>query len=297
MKNTAASVRQRLLNRSKDEKRPFLELLQYYGMERFLYRLSQSEQKKNFILKGALMLQVWDSPQQRPTKDIDFLGLVNNNQEEIAKRIIAILETEVDEDGIRFDKESIHTEEIKEEADYQGVRIKFLGYLEKSRINMQIDIGFGDVVHPDPTCLTLPSILKQPPPELLCYSRESAIAEKFEAMIKLQQLNSRMKDFFDIWLLSRQFSFSGEILSEAIGQTLENRKTSIPDSLVFFQEDFIHEKQGQWKAFRKRMDQNYIPQDFAQIIQGIEQFLNPMIEYLKGNSTKTGKWSPPEKWT
>ncbi|MBW2593251.1 MAG: nucleotidyl transferase AbiEii/AbiGii toxin family protein [Deltaproteobacteria bacterium] len=214
-KNMSASVRQRLLNRARSDHRPFNELLQYYAMERFLYRLSQSVHVDRFILKGALMLRVWRSPELRPTMDIDMLGVTSNEKVDIVAQIQDILTVDVETDGLAFDPDSIQAERITEDADYEGIRIRFLGELGTARINMQIDIGFGDVVYPEPEESDFPTMLNSPVPRLLCYSRESSIAEKFEAMVKLGMLNSRMKDFYDIWLLSRQFDFDGAKLAAA----------------------------------------------------------------------------------
>ncbi len=219
-KNIAASVRQRLLNRARSDLRPFNELLQYYAMERFLYRLSKSKYANQFILKGALMLRVWEAPEHRPTMDIDMLGNVSNNQESIRLQIKKILAVDVHLDGLIFDAESVLSQRITEDADYQGVRVRFKGALGTARINVQIDIGFGDIFYPKAKKSELPTMLEYPAPKLLCYSRESAIAEKFEAMVKLGMLNSRIKDFYDIWMLSRQFDFDGSL-------------TWNPDALLF----------------------------------------------------------------
>ena len=208
-RNASTSVRQRLLNRSRSERRPFNELLQYFAMERFLYRLSQSAHAHRFVLKGALMLRVWGSPEFRPTMDIDLLGRTRNAEAAIVSQMRDILMVNAGTDGLAFDPDSIQTERITEGADYDGIRIRFLGALGSARIHMQIDIGFGDVVYPAPKESNFPTILDFPAPRLLCYSRESSISEKFEAMVKLSMLNSRMKDFYDIWLMSRLFDFEG----------------------------------------------------------------------------------------
>ncbi|MDZ7781919.1 MAG: nucleotidyl transferase AbiEii/AbiGii toxin family protein [Halioglobus sp.] len=227
MKNPAASVRQRLLNLSREQQRPFQEVLQFFVMERFLYRLSQSNHADRFILKGALMLQVWDSPLSRPTMDIDMLGRIDNDPETLLDRIRDVLELETNDDGIEFNVDSLTTELITEHADYEGVRIHFNAALDTARIRMQLDIGFGDVVTPQPTRLPYPVLLEFPVPELLCYSRESTIAEKFQTMASLGALNSRMKDFYDIWLLSRQFNFEPGALKEAISATFGKRGTQL----------------------------------------------------------------------
>jgi len=184
-KNISASVRQRLLNRAKRDRRPFNELLHYYAMERFLYRLSQSTHAERFVLKGALMLRVWRSPELRPTMDIDMLGRTSNKEADIVVQIRDILTKDVVTDGLAFDIDSIGAERIVEDADYKGIRIRFLATLGSAKINMRIDIGFGDIVYPDPEESDLPTLLDFPPPRLLCYSRESSISEKFEARSKL----------------------------------------------------------------------------------------------------------------
>ncbi|HPC92577.1 MAG TPA: nucleotidyl transferase AbiEii/AbiGii toxin family protein, partial [Myxococcota bacterium] len=180
-KNIPASVRQRLLNRAKRDQRPFNELVQYYAMERFLFRLSQSAHAGNFILKGALMLRVWRSPEFRSTMDIDMLGRTSNEEASIVAQIREIIAVDVEPDGLTFEPESIQSERITEDADYKGVRVRFRGRLDSTRVNVQVDLGFGDIIYPGPEELDLPTMLDSPVPRLLCYSRESAIAEKFEA--------------------------------------------------------------------------------------------------------------------
>ncbi len=296
-RNIPASVRQRLLNRAKSDRRPFNELLQYYAMERFLYRLSQSAHADRFILKGALMLRVWRSPELRPTMDIDMLGKTSNEEADIVAQIRDILTVDVETDGLAFDPDSIQAERITEDADYEGIRIRFLGALGSARINMQIDIGFGDVVYPEPEESDLPTMLNSPAPRLLCYSRESSIAEKLEAMVKLGMLNSRMKDFYDIWLLSRQFDFDGTKLAEAIRLTFEQRGTTLPAEIEAFTEPFIEAKQTQWAAFWKRLQQNHVPASFREITVSVNRFLSPIVAALSSGKPSPTNWTAPGAWT
>lgn len=304
-KNIPASVRQRLLDRARRDKRPFNELLQYYAMERFLYRLSISTHAHRFVLKGALMLRVWLSPAElagaadievgnastagrimagehrfRPTMDIDMLGITSNEETSIIAQIRDIMAVEVEPDGLTFNPDSIQIERITEDADYEGIRVRFRGVLDSARVSMQIDIGFGDILYPGPEEADLPTMLDSPAPRLLCYSRESAIAEKFEAMIKLGVLNSRMKDFYDIWLLSRQFDFESEKLAEAIRLTFERRGTTLPAKVEAFDKTFIDAKQVQWAAFWKRLQQGHVPLSFQEVISEVEGFLAPIISAL-----------------
>ncbi|MBP7906253.1 MAG: nucleotidyl transferase AbiEii/AbiGii toxin family protein [Alphaproteobacteria bacterium] len=295
-KNIPASVRHRLLNRAKNDRRPFNELLQYYAMERFLYRLSQSVHADRFILKGALMLRVWRSPELRPTMDIDMLGITSNQEADIVVKVQDILTVDVEADGLTFDPASIQAERITEDAGYEGIRIRFLGALGSARINMQIDIGFGDIVYPEPEESDLPTMLNSPAPRLLCYSRESSIAEKFEAMVKLGMLNSRMKDFYDIWLLSRQFDFDGPQLTEAIRLTFERRATELPAEIDAFTESFIEAKQIQWAAFRKRIGQDRVPVSFREIAASVASFLSPIVAVFYSGKQSPTNWTAPGPW-
>lgn len=296
LKNTTASVRQRLLNRARSDQRPFNELLQYYAMERFLFRLSQSAHANRFILKGALMLSAWRSAELRPTIDIDLLGRTSNETASIVAQIRDILSAEVDPDGLVFDPDTIQAERITEDADYEGIRVRFRGTLDSARVNMQIDIGFGDVVFPAPEKSDLPTLLDSPAPRLLCYSRESAIAEKFEAMVKLSELNSRMKDFYDIWLLCRQFDFAGDSLAKAIRLTFDRRGTPLPDDIVAFTEGFGETKQTQWAAFHRRLRQDHVPALFSVVVLSVREFLLPLTVALSSGKSPPSRWTAPGPW-
>ncbi|MGB5875421.1 MAG: nucleotidyl transferase AbiEii/AbiGii toxin family protein [Bacteroidota bacterium] len=292
-----ASVRQRLLNRSRNDRRPFNELLQYYTMERFLYRLSRSSHADRFVLKGALMLRVWGSPETRPTMDIDMLGTLNNDEADILARLRDILNVDVQADGLVFDSDSLQAERITEDADYSGIRIRFPGALGSAKTTMQLDIGFGDAVYPEPEESELPTILDYPAPRLLCYSRESSIAEKLQTMVKLGMLNSRMKDFYDIWLLSRQFGFDGVKLTKAIRLTFERRGTDLPAAIEAFGKPFIEAKQTQWTAFRRRLEQEQVPESFGEIVIAIDQFLSPILESIPSGGPPHLSWTAPGPWT
>jgi hypothetical protein len=242
------------------------------------------------------MLRVWRSPELRPTMDIDMLGITSNQESDIVAQVQDILTVDVEADGLTFDPASIQAERITEDADYEGIRIRFLGALGSARINMQIDIGFGDIVYPEPEKLDLPTMLNSPAPRLLCYSRESSIAEKFEAMVKLGMLNSRMKDFYDIWLLSRQFDFDGPQLTEAIRLTFERRGTELPAEIDAFTEPFIEAKQIQWAAFRKRLGQEHVPVSFKEIAASVGSFLSPIVAVFFSGKQSLTNWTAPGPW-
>ena len=233
--NVAASVRARLTTHAKAVGRPFQEVLQYFAMERFLARLSKSGHSDKFILKGGLMFAVWKSSYTRPTKDIDFLAFMTNDVDAVADVVRQICKIDDQTDGIEFDPETVTPVVIKEDADYEGVRVTFLGHLQNARINMQIDMGFDDVVAPEPKMLSYPTILDHQPPQIRGYPAETVVAEKFQTMVQLGQLNSRIRDFYDIWSMARQFEFNGETLQHAIGNTFSHRETAMDLSPTAFQ--------------------------------------------------------------
>ena len=298
-RNVAASVRQRLLNKARAEGRPFNELLQYFALERFLYRLGRSSYSNRFVLKGALMFGVWQGPFSRPTRDVDLLGYVEHTVERVTTVMRAICQQSVPEDdGLRFDADSVTGERIVEAASYEGVRVKLVAYLEAARVLVQIDIGFGDPLVPGPNPIRLPTILEFPPPELQGYSRESAIAEKLQAMVYLGVVNSRMKDFYDIWWLATRFEFEGAILAQAIRETFRSRQTTLLQPPAAFSDSFTNdrEKQAQWTAFIRRIQIENVPVSLSDAVQEIKAFLQPVVQALIDEQPFSKHWSPGGLW-
>ncbi len=183
VKDVAASVRQKLLNTAKASNRPFQEVLQYYAMERFLYRLAKSPHAEKFVLKGALMFTAWGAPGTRPTKDIDFLAKTNNTIAAVVPLVQSVCGGAVEPDGLVFDAATVEGSVIKEDADYEGIRVTFVARLQNARVSMQLDLGYGDVIVPGAAKIEYPTILELPAPVLRAYSRETVVAEKFEAMV------------------------------------------------------------------------------------------------------------------
>lgn len=299
--NIAQSAHQRLLTQAKDASRPFNELLQHYAIERFLYRLGQSKHAEKLLLKGALLLRVWKIPMARPTMDIDVLGRSAGTPEALVAILRECMTLGVEDDGMHYDPESIATEAITLDADYQGWRIRFLGFLGNARVPMQVDVGIGDVVYPAPIWIDYPVILGQPAPHLLAYTPENAIAEKYQAIVELDMANSRMKDFHDIWVLARNLDFEGERLSEAIRRTFARRKTTLPKTMpTAFTPEFYENKmkQTQWRAFLNKglATDEGIP--LADVTMLLHSFLTPPTEALiSGQAFKTrwtlgGPWRP-----
>ena len=299
VKNIEASVKAQLQNKAKETNRPFAEILRYYGMERFLYRFSKSKYADRFVLKGALLFAVWQIPERRTTLDIDFLGRFDNQVAAIETVIKDVCNITVAPDGLMFDSSVIQGRKIKEDADYEGVRVKFTGFLESARIPMQIDVGFGDIVHPKIRVVDYPVILDFPKPHLKGYPQESVISEKFEAMIKLGLLNSRMKDFYDIWLMMRQFEFKGANLVEAIKKTFKHRKTDIPKNKPLFADEIYDEKsdrQTLWSAFLKKGDIQHAPDTLSVTAKEIEKFLYEPIMALNENVKFDKTWMSSKGW-
>lgn len=299
VKNISASIRAKLQNNARETNRPFAEVLQYYGIERFLYRVSTSKHSGVFILKGALLFTAWQIEDRRTTLDIDLLARFDNKVESIENLIVEICKTNVISDGLVFDPASVKGERIKEDADYEGVRVKFTGFLERARIRMQIDIAFGDSVYPRPKMIQYPVILDLPHPKLKGYPGESVISEKFEAMIKLGVLNSRMKDFYDIWLMIRQFDFDGVKVADALRKTFIKRKTSLPQKKPLLAEEFYDEtsdKQKMWVAFLNKNNATHVPQVLATVVHEIEGFLIKPIDAINKKDIFDKKWFAAKTW-
>ena len=298
VKNIPASVHQRLKNAAEISGRTFNDIVQYYALERWLYRLSKSKCAGDFVLKGALLLVAWRAPVLRATRDIDLLAKTSNDLGFIKNIISEICATEVPVDGLFFDAGSVSTERIAEDADYEGVRAKFQARLATSRIAMQIDIGFSDVVTPAPVTINYPTLLDDPEPVLRAYNRETAIAEKFETMVSLGRLNSRMKDFFDIWLLATTSEFRGAELQGAISATFERRETSLTLAPVALSDEFANdpEKQLQWRAFARRIRPGPAPEHFSDVIKLIREFLRPVCEASKSQSHLDLVWHHLNGW-
>ena len=298
-KNIPHSIFQRLLNLAKSNKVDFNLLLSRYGMERFLYRLSVSPYCDRFILKGASLFLVWKGQNYRVTRDADFLGFGNPDTEQLADLFRDICNVKFRDDGMIYLSDTLKIAEIREDQEYDGVRITLVGLLNQARISLQIDIGFGDAITPAPENIEYPVLLDYPPPLLKAYPRYTLVAEKLEAMVKFGLANSRMKDFYDIWLLSRLFSFEGNILWNALENTFERRRTAFPASTPFaFTPVFYNDpqKQIQWHAFIKKSKPDIPVGDLGGVIAEISLFIMPVIESQQSNAPFECVWLPDQGW-
>ncbi len=296
--NLAASVHARLLNQARSSGRSFNDLVQLFSMERFSYRLSKSPHASKFVLKGALLLRVWDTASYRTTRDIDLLGRVANEIDTVESIVRDICQQTVEADGLVFDETSVLGAAIVEEADYSGIRVTFRGTLGNTRLAMQIDVGFGDTVTPGPRDIEFPTFLDMSAPCLKSYPPETTVAEKLEVMLRRGEANSRMKDFHDIWWLARGLSFDGATLAKAIRATCEHRGTAVPDQPTALTPGFAADpsKRAQWKAFRKRLMPAVCPEDFAEVVEKVTEFLLPVVAAISEGTPFQRNWRASGPW-
>ena len=296
-KNIAASVRNKLTDQFKKTGENLQTLFVRYANERFLYRLSQTEHRTKFLVKGATVFAFWFDQPHRPTKDLDLLGYGKNEIPEIenvVREICAIKE----HDGLEFLTETIKGSLIREDQEYQGVRIAITVILERARIPVQIDVGFGDAVTPEAEEVELNTILDFPAPRVRIYPKETVVAEKFEAMVSLGLGNGRMKDFWDLNYLIKYVEFDGKLLQTAIRNTFANRQSRLPEELpVALTDDFAANelKLSLWSGFIRR-NSIKIETDFAEVIKHLRDFFTPLIEAEAKNAAFNQTWLPQRGW-
>ena len=271
----AASVMDRLRTTAKERGQPFDLLLTRYVLERLLYRLSTTAYRERFVLKGAVLMTTWFESPFRPTRDLDLLGFGDSASDALLAIFREICAIQIG-DGVDFDAAALAVSRIREELEYGGLRLETVARLGKTRVKVSIDVAFGDATEPGLEEVALPVLLDQPPPRLRAYAKETVIAEKFQAMVSLGRANSRMKDYYDIWLLSKTHDFSGDGLAKAIAATFTRRRTEIPDTVpdglsVAFAAD--RAKQRQWQSFVSNIETEAPALEV--VIQALADFLMP----------------------
>jgi hypothetical protein len=297
--NLAASVRQRLLNLSRASGEDFQLLLTRYGIERFLDRLARSEHAPRFVLKGAVLFALWTGKPHRPTRDLDLLGFGESAPGRLIEVFRSLCQLEVPDDGLAFSAETVTVAPIREDQEYSGERVKFEARLGRSRIDLQVDVGFGDAITPKAETIEYPTLLGVDPPRLRAYPRETVVAEKSEAMVKLGIANSRMKDFFDLSVLARSFGFSGPVLRDAIAATFHRRGTAIPaERPIALTESFANDgaKRTQWKAFVSRNGLEGTAGEFGPVIDELAGFLGPPMLAAAKSEGFERRWDPGGPW-
>lgn len=271
------SVRNRLRRRADELGLDFQQAIQYYAIERFLLRLSKSDFASELIVEGAIMLRVWDGAIARPTRDIDFLGRLDRSPEAVEAVVRSCLAVDVLDDGLTFDEVAV-TGLIALDGKYPGVRAKIRGTLEGARFVLQLDIGVGDATVPPPTWVDYPTLLGGPSPRILAYHPATAVAEKFEAMVSLGSVNSRMKDFYDLWMLATTRTFAGRELRDSIAATFANRRTTLPNELpVALTAEYAEQVTvvSMWNAFARKLHSSGItaPSSLLEVIDTIDGFV------------------------
>lgn len=295
--NRAASVRARLLQKARAEKLDFNQLLTRFALERFLYRLGNSDQRDLFLLKGALLFDLWFDIPHRPTADADLLGFGSCDRSLLVGAFQGICKLACD-DGIKFEADTVAAADIRKDARHAGVRMTLLGLLDGAHCHVQVDIGFGDAVVPGPESAVYPVLLRElPAPRLRVYPRYTVVAEKLHAMADRGMLNSRLKDYFDLWVLALRTEFEGAVLSQAIRATFDRRGTRVPEQLpIGLTSEFARDEQKntQWTAFLRK---NALEQvTLESVIATLAAFLLPVLTSLGQGVEHQGRWRAGSGW-
>lgn len=299
-RDVAASIRGRLLARSRETGEDFQFLLQRYAAERFLYRLGESPHRGSYVLKGAMLFALWGGSLYRATRDLDFTGYGSSDTDAVIAAVREICALPVADDGLAFDAATIAAEPIRETAEYDGLRVRLSATLAGASIPMQIDIGFGNAIEPPATEADYPTLLDTPAPRIRAYPHEAVIAEKFHAMTVLGEINSRYKDFYDIYVLASQFGFDGERVARAIAATFDRRRTPIGATLPvaltprFYADD---PRAEQWRAYLTRNGLPATPADFSSVGEMLQTFLLPPWQALSSGDPFSETWSPMGPWS
>lgn len=299
--NVAQSVRDRLRTRARRTGEVYEFLLVRFAAERFLYRLSQSSQRGRFVLKGASLFAVWNTQPYRATRDrdLDLEGFGPSDAASVVAAFREVCAAGVEDDGVALFPDAITADTLRAEEEYRGVRVAIPARIGDARADIQIDVGFGDVITPPAQETEYPTLLPFPAPRLRVYPRETVIAEKWEAMVSLGIANTRLKDFADVWILARDFAFDGVLLAAAIHATFTRRGTALPGAppaalTSAFAKDT--NKQQQWEAFVRRGAVIGVPTTFAAIVHGVAPFLMPPTQALAAGKPFAGQWGLGGPW-
>jgi predicted nucleotidyltransferase component of viral defense system len=299
MKNPASSVHARLAQRRTSTGEDYNVLLVRFTLERLLYRLSCSSHREQFVLKGAMLFAIWEPTLHRVTRDLDLLGFGSPSPERLTNIFRELCRMEVEADGVEFDPQSVGCEDIRAQDEYAGIRVKLRATIGKAVVPLQVDVGFGDALSITPEEITFPVLLGMAAPQLRAYARETVVAEKLEAIVKLGMLNSRFKDYFDLHYLAQNFPFAGSLLSKSIAATFARRGTAFPTELpvgltTVFATDPA--KIRGWQAFWRKTGPKAATPPLEAVIQLLVVFLEPpLAAAAKGEilpaTWKSNHWS------
>ncbi len=286
-KDVAASVRQRLLNLSRNKGQVFDVVLVTYGLERLIYRLSISDHKNNFILKGGMLVTLWTEDENRVTRDADFLAHGESTAAHLKTVFTEVMNIQVD-DGIVFDAAALAAAPIREDQEYSGMRLKTIAHIGTTRIPITIDIGFGDAIAEPEYTIDYPSILDMPSARIHSYPPATVIAEKFQAIVDLGLANGRMKDYYDLWAIPNAMAIEPAALDAAIRATFERRNTNIPSEMpIGLSAEFANDrpKAAQWNAYAASIDLNGLSLEI--VIETIWTYIGPSCQRITGEMRHT----------
>lgn len=299
-KNVPASVHARLLARAQERREDFNLTLQRYTAERFLYRLGASSHRGQFVLKGAMLLALWGGSLYRATRDLDLTGYTADDSRELIAIMQEICAISCPSDGVTFQPLTVRAEPIRDQSEHHGFRVKLQGLLGTARLNLQIDVGFGNAIEPPARDEEYPVLLEGPSPRIRAYGREAVVAEKLHAMVVLGAANSRYKDFYDVLVLAAHFSFSGVVLARAIAATFDRRRTPLtqvqPIALTsgFYSNT---KRAAEWQRYLFRAGLPGAPADFALVGEKLQAFLGPVWIALADGRPFSDTWPPAGPWT
>ena len=301
-RDPAASVRARLLQLARARSEDFQLVLTRYGLERLMARLGRSPYRDRFVLKGAMLFALWSDEPHRATRDVDFLGYGDASETELQAVFREICTQPVEEDGMVFDPDSVRVEPIRDDAEYGGMRVTLAGSLAGAHVPIQVDIGLGDAVTPDPQEITYPVLLDGPAPQLLSYPRETVVAEKLQAIVAFGIANSRMKDYYDLWVIASRHEFDGDVLARALRNTFDRRHTELPERTpVGLSAEFAGDpgKNTQWNAFLDRVSGGGVAERPAlpEVCRQLEQFLGAPMGAARRNVPWEANWPPGGPWS
>lgn len=299
-KDLGASMQARLRNLARQRGEDVQGLLVQFVLERLLCRLATSAHAGHFLLKGAMLFAAWNNAPHRATSDLDLHGSGSPDRQRLVAVFRDVAATPVAPDGVTFLASTVRAARIRDDQPYQGIRVTMTAVLAKARIRVQVDVGFGDAVHPAPVALQYPSLLGLPTPCLRAYPREAVVAEKFHAMVTLGEWNSRMKDFYDLFTLANGFRFDGARLGASIRATFARRRTDLPtDDPIALQTAFaaLPGKDVQWRAFVRRSRLLDADVTLAAVVGRLRSFLAPVLRALAAGERPPKSWLPGGPWS
>jgi len=299
LKNVGTSVRTKLLQLAKQRGDDFQLVLLRYVNERLLYRLATSAHASRFVLKGAALFTVWTGKPHRATRDLDLLGFGDSSEANLRDVFNDIATMRTEDDGVVFDASSLEVGPIRENQEYGGVRVTLSAHIAEAKVRVQVDVGFGDTITPEAIEIDFPALLSFPAPRLRAYPRETVIAEKLDAMVQLGLANSRMKDFYDLKVLSELFDFDGELLVKAIRATFTRRNTPIPNEApVALSPQFVGDsgKAKQWSAFASKSGAGSVG-DFAMVMEHVGRFVTEPLRQARTSAPWKATWPKGGPWS